>query len=240
MNQTIFVIDDEISITDSVQFALEQEGFDVRVFHTGQEVMPALENGAPELLILDVGLTDGSGFDFFRQYRQQCQTPVIFLTARNDEIDRVVGLEMGADDYIGKPFSLRELVARVRVVLRRKESTLNTQSNKNLQVNSDDAVRQISVFRLDSVCKKIHYYDQLLTLTAHEYRLLELLLSQAGRVYSRAQLLEQTCDAPEHRLERTVDTHIKTLRLKLHEVAHDKDPIKTHRGLGYSFEPSQL
>lgn len=124
MNQTIFVIDDEISITDSVQFALEQEGFDVRVFHTGQEVMPALENGAPELLILDVGLTDGSGFDFFRQYRQQCQTPVIFLTARNDEIDRVVGLEMGADDYIGKPFSLRELVARVRVVLRRKESTL--------------------------------------------------------------------------------------------------------------------
>lgn len=154
MNQTIFVIDDEISITDSVQFALEQEGFDVRVFHTGQEVMPALENGAPELLILDVGLTDGSGFDFFRQYRQQCQTPVIFLTARNDEIDRVVGLEMGADDYIGKPFSLRELVARVRVVLRRKESTLNTQSNKNLQVNSDDAVRQISVFRLDSVCKK--------------------------------------------------------------------------------------
>lgn len=105
-------------------------------------------------MILDVGLTDGSGFDFFRQYRQQCQTPVIFLTARNDEIDRVVGLEMGADDYIGKPFSLRELVARVRVVLRRKESTLNTQSNKNLQVNSDDAVRQISVFRLDSVCKK--------------------------------------------------------------------------------------
>lgn len=93
---------------------------------------------------------------------------------------------------------------------------------------------------MDSVCKKIHYYDQLLTLTAHEYRLLELLLSQAGRVYSRAQLLEQTCDAPEHRLERTVDTHIKTLRLKLHEVAHDKDPIKTHRGLGYSFEPSQL
>ncbi len=240
MSQTIFVIDDEISITDTVQFALEREGFVVRVFHTGYSVIPALEIETPALMILDVGLTDGSGFDFFRQYRQFCHSPVIFLTARNDEIDRVVGLEMGADDYIGKPFSLRELVARVRVVLRREEVVRDTILAHNQQANSEDTIQDIYAFRIDSVRKQIHYYDQLLSLTAHEYKLLEVLLLQAGRVYSRAQLLEQAWDAPEHRLERTVDTHIKTLRIKLREVAPDKDPIKTHRGMGYSFEPNQL
>lgn len=240
MSATIFVIDDEVSITDTVQFALEREGFLVRVFHAGKSVIEAMDHEHPDLMILDVGLTDGSGFDYFLQYRQLCQAPVIFLTARNDEIDRVVGLEMGADDYIGKPFSLRELVARVRVVLRRSESNQNKPGTQERSVVSDDVIQHIHAFHFDSVRKQIHYYDQLLNLTAHEYKILELLLSQPGRVYSRTQLLEKAWDAPEHRLERSVDTHIKTLRMKLREVSADKDPIKTHRGMGYSFDPGRL
>jgi two-component system catabolic regulation response regulator CreB len=228
LSQTIFVIDDEASITDSVQFALEREGFQVSVFPTGQDALDALSDQKPSLFVLDVGLTDGSGFDFFRQYREISHAPVIFLTARDDEIDRVVGLEMGADDYIGKPFSLRELVARVRVVLRRNDT-------EAVAPNNNDETD--SVFRTDEARKKIHYYDVMLTLTAHEYRLLDLLLSQPGRVYSRIQLLEKAWDAPEHRLERTVDTHIKEIRLKLREINKEHDPIKTHRGMGYSLEP---
>ena len=233
MSQTIFVIDDESSITDSVQFALEREGFRVHVYHTGQSALDAMQSISPSLLILDVGLTDGSGFDFFRQYRDISRAPVVFLTARNDEIDRVVGLEMGADDYIAKPFSLRELVARVRVVLRRGE----VQVSQAVNLSGVEATSTAKAFRVDDGRKQIHYHGEPLVLTAHEYRLLALFLSQPGRVFSRGQLLEQAWDAPEHRLERTIDTHIKALRLKLREINEGQDPIRTHRGMGYSFEP---
>lgn len=229
MTQTIFVIDDEASITDALQFALEREGFLVKVFHTGAAVLHALTLETPSLLLLDVGLSDGNGFDFFRQYREISRAPVIFLTARNDEIDRVVGLEIGAEDYIGKPFSLRELVARVRVVLRRSELPLSDRRQSATNAFPAD-------FRIDEIRKQIHYCGRLLTLTAHEYRLLTLLLSQPGRVYSRAQLLDQAWESPEHRLERTIDTHIKALRLKLRDINPEQDPIRTHRGMGYSFE----
>jgi len=181
------------------------------------------------LIMLDIGLSDGNGFDFFRQYREISRAPVIFLTARNDEIDRVVGLEIGAEDYIGKPFSLRELIARVRVVLRRSEPQTADPQPKPSYGNTTE-------FRIDEARKQIHYHDCPLMLTAHEYRLLTLLLSHPGRVYSRSQLLEQAWEAPEHRLERTIDTHIKALRLKLRDIRPDQDPIRTHRGMGYSFE----
>lgn len=233
MTGDIFIIDDESSITDTLQFALEREGFTVQVFHRGQAALPILKQETPALILLDVGLADGNGFDFFRQYRAHTNAPVIFLTARNDEIDRVVGLEMGADDYIAKPFSLRELVARVRVVLRRGESVQNTASH-NPESNAAPA------FRIDDIRKTVYYHGQLLSLTAHEYRLLQTLLGQPGRVFSRAQLLDQAWDAPEHRLERTIDTHIKSLRLKLHEACVTEDPIRTHRGMGYSLALEQL
>lgn len=229
MTQTIFVIDDESSITDAVQFALEREGFVVKVFHTGNDALLALTQANPSLLLLDVGLSDGNGFNFFRQYREISRAPVIFLTARNDEIDRIVGLEIGAEDYIGKPFSLRELAARVRVILRRSELPLADQRPAAAQVSPPG-------FHVDEIRKQVHYCGQPLILTAHEYRLLTLLLSQPGRVYSRAQLLEQAWESPEHRLERTIDTHIKALRLKLRDICPEQDPIRTHRGMGYSFE----
>jgi len=184
--------------------------------------------------LLDVGLADGSGFEFFRRIRQLTEAPVIYMTARGDEIDRVVGLEMGADDYIVKPFSLRELVARVRAVLRRVDAGAITGGDKpDLQVTTGTT----DVFHIDTVRRQIHYHTKLLVLTLHEYRLLETLLSHPGRVFTRGELLEAGWDAPDHRLERTIDSHIKSLRTKLREVDPDANPICTHRGIGYSLIP---
>ena len=221
----IFIVEDEPSIAQTVQFALQDEGFATEHFATGSACLDALSAATPSLILLDVGLTDGSGFEFFRRIRQMTETPVIYMTARDTEIDRVAGLEMGADDYIVKPFSLRELVARVRVVLRRVETAGAVTRDRS------------DVFRIDSVRRQIHYRGQPLELTLHEYRLLETLLSQPERVFTRAQLLERGWEDPDHRLERTIDSHIKSLRNKLRRIKPDADPICTHRGVGYSLVP---
>ena len=221
----IFIVEDELSIAQTVQFALEAEGFTTEHFPSGGACLDALSTNTPSLILLDVGLTDGSGFEFFRRIRQISEIPVIYMTARDAEIDRVAGLEMGADDYIVKPFSLRELVARVRVVLRRFE----TASVANAGTSD--------IFRIDSVRRQIHYHARPLDLTLHEYRLLETLLSQPERVFTRGQLLERGWDDPDHRLERTIDSHIKSLRNKLRRIKPDAAPICTHRGVGYSLIP---
>jgi len=218
----IFIVEDEPSIAQTVQFTLEAEGFSAEHFSTGTSCLAALESARPSLILLDVGLADGSGFEFFRRIRQLTEAPVIYMTARDAEIDRVVGLEMGADDYIVKPFSLRELVARVRAVLRR------------VGTSAARLTGTAEVFQLDAVRMQIHYHAQLLELTLHEYRLLETLLSHPERVFTRGQLLERGWDDPNHRLERTIDSHIKSLRNKLREINPDADPIRTHRGVGYS------
>jgi two-component system catabolic regulation response regulator CreB len=221
----IFIVEDEPSIAQTVQFALQAEGFATEHFSTGGACLAALDARIPSLILLDVGLADGSGFEFFRRIRRITDTPIIYMTARDAEIDRVAGLEMGADDYIVKPFSLRELVARVRVVLRRVESA------------SVPTTGTPDAFRIDSVRRQIHYHAQPLELTLHEYRLLETLLSQPERVFTRGQLLERGWDDPDHRLERTIDSHIKSLRNKLRKIKPDADPICTHRGVGYSLIP---
>lgn len=222
----IFIVEDEPSIAQTVQFALEAEGFATEHFSTGAGCLAALESAGPSLVLLDVGLADGSGFEFFRRIRQLSDAPVIYMTARDAEIDRVVGLEMGADDYIVKPFSLRELVARVRAVLRRAGTPAAA------------ATGATDVFRIDTVRRQIHYHARLLELTLHEYRLLETLLSHPERVFTRSQLLERGWDDPDHRLERTIDSHIKSLRNKLRVIKPDADPICTHRGVGYSLIPA--
>jgi len=222
----IFIVEDEPSIAQTVQFALEAEGFATEHFSTGAGCLAALESAGPSLVLLDVGLADGSGFEFFRRIRQLSDAPVIYMTARDAEIDRVVGLEMGADDYIVKPFSLRELVARVRAVLRRAGTSAAA------------ATGATDVFRIDTVRRQIHYHARLLDLTLHEYRLLETLLSHPERVFTRSQLLERGWDDPDHRLERTIDSHIKSLRNKLRVIKPDADPICTHRGVGYSLIPA--
>lgn len=231
----IFIVEDEPSIAQTVQFSLEAEGFTTQHFSTGSSCLKAFSHTKPSLVLLDVGLADGSGFDFFRKIRQLTEAPIIYMTARGEEIDRVAGLEMGADDYIVKPFSLRELTARVRVVLRRVNNTpAPTDQNGDKQTITSSA----GDFRIDSQRMQIRYRTQLLDLTLHEYRLLEILQCSPEQVFSRSQLLEHCWEAPEHRLDRTIDSHIKSLRSKLREIAPDASPIRTHRGLGYSLDPN--
>jgi two-component system catabolic regulation response regulator CreB len=224
----VFLVDDEPAIAEAVSFALNGEGFRCRHFATGSDCVEALGD-TPALVLLDVGLPDGSGFEFFRRIRERSAVPVIFLTARKEEIDRVVGLEIGADDYVVKPFSLRELVARVRLVIRRGNNTANA-------ATAATATATNSPFRHDASRRQMSYCGRVLDLTLHEYRLLDVLLQHPGRVYTRAQLLDLAWEAPDHRLDRTVDSHIKSLRAKLREVNAATDPIRTHRGMGYSLD----
>jgi two-component system catabolic regulation response regulator CreB len=173
------------------------------------------------LVVLDVGLPDMSGFDVCREMQKLGAPPVIFLTARSSEVDKIVGLELGADDYLAKPFSPRELTARVRAILRR--------------TNGKATVTPAAPgWTHDEARCRISFRGRALDLTRNEYRLLAALLASPGRVFNRDQLMAAAWADPGAALDRTVDAHIKTLRAKLREVAPEADPIVTHRGLGYS------
>ncbi len=217
----VTLIEDEPSIADTVIYALESEGYAVQWKQSGRAAIEQIRAGSPDIVILDIGLPDLNGFEVFREIRALTQVPVIFLTARNEEIDRVTGLEMGADDYIVKPFSPRELTARVRAVLRR------------VQARRDVAAAGHGPFVIDQPSWTIGFHGQALDLTRHEFQILNILLSSPGQIFSRDQLLDLVWDAPEHRLDRTVDTHIKNIRAKLRLVDATADPIKTKRGVGY-------
>ena len=218
----IMLVEDEPSIADTVVYALESEGYAVTWNKTGRGAVDQMREASPDLVILDIGLPDVSGFDVFREIRAFSQAPVIFLTARAEEVDRVTGLEMGADDYIVKPFSPRELTARVRAVLRR--------------VRGSDAAAATPVdgpFAIDEPSWTIRFQGQALELTRHEFEILKILIASPGQVFSRERLLDLVWDAPEHRLDRTVDTHIKNIRAKLRGIDDSADPVKTRRGIGY-------
>jgi len=219
----ILLIEDETAIADTVLYALSTEGFAAVHVTLGAAGLEALRNEPFDLVVMDVGLPDANGFDLCRQLRAFSEVPVIFLTARASEIDRVVGLEIGADDYLTKPFSPRELVARIRVILRRSGKANGTPTPETLPA-----------FRIDPEQGRIWFHGQPLDLTRYEYLLLKTLLAHPERIYSREQLLQLVWTAPEHSLDRTVDTHIKTLRAKLRSIDATDDPIRTHRGLGYS------
>ena len=221
-NPLIWLVEDEASIADTLIYSLETEGFTVRWFDLGLPVLAALESEQPAFLILDVGLPDIGGFELCRRIRAEWDLPLLFLTARSEEIDRLLGLEMGADDYVAKPFSPREVCARVRTILRRVRpaTPAPTEKPRGLQ--------------LDEARARIQFQGQPLTLTRYEYLLLKTLIQHPGRVYSRGQLLDLVRAPGEESLERTVDTHIKTLRAKLRDIDADANPILTHRGLGYS------
>jgi two-component system catabolic regulation response regulator CreB len=177
------------------------------------------------LAVLDVGLPDINGFDLFKQLRASLpELPALFLTARAGEIDRVVGLELGADDYVAKPFSPRELVARVRTILRRAHKAATP---------APTAARAHG-FALDDERKQIRYRGKALDLSRTEYRLLKVLIERPGRVYTRDELMDRAWDDPASAFDRTVDAHVKMLRAKLRALEPDADPIQTHRGMGYS------
>jgi two-component system catabolic regulation response regulator CreB len=221
-SKAVLIVEDEPGIADTLQYALRTEGFEPRWCATGEAALAQAADVA--LVILDVGLPDISGFELFKRLRAQREDlPVLFLTARGDEIDRVVGLELGADDYITKPFSPRELVARVRSVLRRSAARPNaTPAATALPLHCDEGRRLI------------RYYGRALDLSRYEYGLLKTLLSRPGFVFSRERLLDLVWDDANQSLDRTVDAHVKTLRAKLKAVAPELEPIRTHRGVGYA------
>jgi len=228
MAATILIAEDETAIADTVVYALRAEGFAAEHVLTGGAVAPRVQAGGVDLVVLDVGLPDITGFEVCRAIRAISEVPVIFLTARDGEIDRVLGLELGADDYVIKPFSPRELVARVRARLRRRA-----------QAEAANW-REHGTLAIDREGRRVRYRGRALDLTRYEYGLLEALLQRPGAVLSRSQLMDRVWADAMDSGDRTVDTHIKTLRAKLRAVddaqGGGEDPIRTHRGLGYSVD----
>ncbi|MFI8481770.1 two-component system response regulator CreB [Pseudomonas sp. NPDC078700] len=223
----ILIVEDEAAIADTLIYALQSEGFTTTWLALGQAALESVRQAEPDLLILDVGLPDISGFEVCKQLRRFSEVPVIFLTARDGEIDRVVGLEIGADDYVVKPFSPREVAARVKVILKRVAPR---------DVSNSAAVLRYFGFELDPKRVQVHYLGQPLSLTRHEFKLLNVLLDQPERVFSREQLLDGLGIAADAGYERNIDSHIKSLRAKLRQINASHDPIQTHRGLGYSLK----
>jgi two-component system catabolic regulation response regulator CreB len=222
----ILIIEDEPSVADNISYALSTEGYEPLWRNTGKDGLTALEETQVDLVILDIGLPDVNGFDLCRQIRELSRVPIIFLTARGEEIDRIAGLEMGGDDYMTKPFSPRELTARVRAILRRTQN----------QREEPPAANSYGPFEVDSERLAIRYQGEALSLTRYEYRLLELFIRRPGRVFSRDMLMEQVWEEPDASMDRTVDAHIKSLRAKMRSIQPDDDPIQTHRGTGYALK----
>ena len=218
----ILVVEDEGKIVDILRLYLEREGFEVAAALTAGQARERLERELPDLVVLDLNLPDGDGLEICRQLRQRSPVPVIMLTARDEEVDRVVGLELGADDYVTKPFSPREVVARVKAVLRRAEAPLTVQ-----EVRVGDLL-------LDPAKYQVQCRGQTLELTPTEFKLLSVLASSPGRVYSRGQLLDLVQGDSFEGYERTVDAHIKNLRRKLGSLGCRG--VATVRGVGYRLE----
>jgi two-component system, OmpR family, catabolic regulation response regulator CreB len=224
VTSTVLIAEDEAAIADAVAYALRAEGYLAEHVLVGGAVAPRVRAGGIDLVVLDVGLPDCTGFDVCRALRTFSDVPIVFLTARDAEIDRVLGLELGADDYVVKPFSPRELVARVRARLRRRTEA------------APGRWQRVAAFELDREGLRIRYHGHLLDLTRYEFGLLDALLTRPGAVLSRRQLMDRVWADALESTDRTVDTHIKTLRAKLRMVGSGEDPIRTHRGLGYSLD----
>jgi two-component system catabolic regulation response regulator CreB len=219
----ILIVEDEPSIAENIAFAIGTENMEPVCVGTAGEAWNVLQSQSIDLVVLDVGLPDESGFDFCRRIRTSSEVPIIFLTAREEEVDRIVGLELGADDYVTKPFSPRELTARIRAILRRANGNHSPAGH----------VEELALFRIDERRKEIFYLGKPLGLSRYEYRMLELMIRHPGQVFSRDQLMDHAWDEPEASFDRTVDTHIKTLRSKLREIDSGSDCLQTRRGWGY-------
>jgi two-component system, OmpR family, catabolic regulation response regulator CreB len=223
MKPKILIVEDEPAIADTIQYALETEGFETRILSEGAPALMLLSENRFDLIILDIGLPDMSGLELCKAVRKTYALPIIFLTARADEIDRVVGLEIGADDYVVKPFSPRELSARVKAILRRTK-------------NADQSFSSPPAFQVDAIRRRILYMGQVLDLSRYEFNLLEAFIRRPGRVFSRDQLMELAWDDPAASMDRTIDAHIKNIRAKLKGIHPAADPIITNRGVGYSLK----
>ena len=222
----ILLVEDERAITEPLAEALEREGFVPAVAGTAAEAMEKATDSAPDLVLLDIGLPDGSGLDVCRELRRQTEVPIIMLTARGAEADRVAGLELGADDYIVKPFSAREVMARVRAVLRRTGSA----------PSGDGAERiEIGELTLDTAKHEARLRDEPLELSRKEFELLRVLMEDAGSVITREALIEEVWDMNWFGSTKTLDVHVSGLRRKLDDDPKEPRYIHTVRGVGFRF-----
>ena len=227
MPKRIAIVEDEAELAALLDYNLSRNGYETRVLGGSGGVLKALEQYKPDMVVLDVMLPEVDGFELCRQIRQSSalgRIPVLFLTARADEVDRVLGLEIGGDDYMTKPFSPRELVARVKAHLRREE------------MDAEPAVLDIGPFRLDRNARRVMQGDRELSLTSTEFNLLEFFLTHRGHAYSRDQLLESVWGAQRYVTPRTVDVHVRRLREQIEEQPENPKYLTTVRGFGYRFE----
>lgn len=235
----ILIIEDDPAIASALRYALNREGWQVFWADTAKQALDILPTFADlSTIIMDVGLPDMDGFSLCQKIRfgeYFAKVPILFLTARNDEVDKIIGLEMGADDYITKPFSPREIVARIKAILRREalyksqiiDNKANIGQDFNKTLSSGEWLYQDNVYQL-------LWNNTPINLSKTELNIMLALLSQPNHILSREQILAKISDYPEHRLARTIDSHIKTLRQKLYEINPNCEVIVTHRGLGYS------
>ncbi|MCA9520781.1 MAG: two-component system response regulator CreB [Myxococcales bacterium] len=222
----VLLVEDERAIADTVLYALEKGRYQSDWCATGEAALEALARRPAELIVLDVGLPDCNGFDLLRRIRELTEVPVIFLTAWSDEVDRIIGLELGGDDYVTKPFSPRELVARIGAVLRRSSAAPKSPS---------DALS--GSFVVDDERLEVFFGGEPLQLSLYEYRVLTLLIGRPGKVFSREEILQRAWEDPGMITDRTIDAHIKAIRRKIKEVDPAADPIRTVRGVGYALKP---
>jgi len=214
----ILIVEDDRTIAESITFILEQDSFSCQWFDNGSDALDYVENNAVDLMLLDVGLPDMSGFDVLRKLRIKSDLPVVIISARDDESDQVLALEgLGANGYITKPFSPRIVVAHVRSQLRRNRADKNSKSK----------------FSINQAMQKISFHNQELTLTPLEFKILSHLIQHPNQVHTREYLMNNIWDRPHGSDEKTINTHIKSIRKRLLEI-DESDPIETHRGIGYS------
>lgn len=227
MNRKILVVDDEKSIADIIKFNLEKEGFTVELSYDGEDAIEKIYNGNPDLIILDIMLPKKDGFEVLREIRTSITTPVLMLTAKEEEVDKVLGLELGADDYITKPFSMRELVARVKANLRRIEMNNGDLNNAEILRVGDLTINQNKY--------EVRKNGKIIDLTLREYELLKFLASNIDQVFTREQLLEKVWGYEYYGDVRTVDVTIRRLREKIEDKDGQYKYIMTKRGVGYYF-----
>ena len=230
MKNKVLIVDDEKAIADIIKFNLEKEGHLVYVAYDGEEAIKAVNKIIPDLVLLDVMMPKKDGFQVLKEIRTNYKFPVIMLTAKEEEVDKVLGLELGADDYITKPFSMRELVARVKANLRRIDYS-NTMTNDNKMIVSDNLTIDLNKY-------EVKKDDEVLELTLREYELLKFLAASANQVFSREQLLEEVWGYEYYGDIRTVDVTVRRLREKVEDPDGDFKYILTKRGVGYYFRRS--
>ena len=230
--RTVLLVEDESSITEPLAESLGRDGFETKVATTAAEALELAARLQPDLVLLDVMLPDGSGFDVCRELRQRSQVPIIMLTARGEEADRVVGLELGADDYIVKPFSAREVGARIRAVLRRADSPSRPGEERPIEVGE---------VRLDPAKREVTRSGEVLDLSRKEFELLQLLMRNAGSVVTRERAIDEVWDTNWFGSTKTLDVHVSGLRRKLGDDSNEPRFLHTIRGVGFRFSsPEEL